>query len=197
MTIVLGVTGGIATGKSTVTAIFRSYGIPVVDGDEVAREVVQPQTEGLKRITTLFGREVLKQDGTLNRKKLGKWVFSDPEKRKQLDEALDQLIRAEIERQRDAYIAQELSLVVLDIPLLFESHYEKEVDQVMVVYVPEDVQLQRLVARDKLTKAEAQKRINSQLSIELKKERADILVENSGSKEETEKIIKEWLQDGF
>lgn len=192
MGMVLGLTGGIATGKSTVAAVFNSLNYPIVDADVIAREIVEVGSPALAKIATIFGSEVLNPDGTLNRKKLGTIIFSDDKKRKQLNEVLSpylsEAILSQIDQKKKA-----ARLVVVDIPLLFEGGYDQFVDKVAVVYVPEQIQVTRLMQRDHLTEMEAQQRINSQLSIEKKKQRADIIFDNQGSKLETEKLVKNWV----
>jgi dephospho-CoA kinase len=192
MGMVLGLTGGIATGKSTVVNIFRAYGFPIVDGDVIAREIVEPKQAGLQAIVSVFGEDILLDNGQLDRKKLGNIIFSDEEKRRQLDALLDPILRQTITQRIRGY--REEPLVIADIPLLFEAHYEDEMDQVAVVYVPEAVQLERLMRRDDLTKAQALQRIASQLPIEKKKQQADIVFDNQNSLEETKKNIKSWLK---
>ncbi|ALS03286.1 dephospho-CoA kinase [Enterococcus silesiacus] len=189
---ILGLTGGIATGKSTVVSVFKSLNFPIVDADVIAREIVEVGTPALEKIVAVFGLEVLNQDGSLNRKKLGSIVFSDEKKRKMLNEVLSPFLRDEILSQIDQK-KNESSLVVVDIPLLFEGGYDQFVDKVAVVYVPEATQLVRLMKRDNLTQDEAQRRINSQLSIEEKKQKADIVFDNQKSIQETEKIVQKWV----
>lgn len=194
MGMILGLTGGIATGKSSVVAIFKECGFPIIDADIIAREVVEPGTPGLKEVVSAFGSKVLNSDGSLNRKKLGAIIFSDSKKRNLLNQTLSVFIKeailAEIEKKKEI-----ASLVIVDIPLLYEGGYDQFVDQVAVVYVPEKVQLSRLMKRDNLSEKGALQRIESQLSIEEKKQKADILFDNQKSIEETKKNIKKWIFD--
>lgn len=193
MTLVLGLTGSIGTGKSTVVSIFRSYGFPIVDGDQVAREIVQPGKPALKAITSHFGLEMIRTNGELDRKKLGALIFSQPEKRQELDQLLDSFLRDEIVRQIEEKKKMS-TLVIADIPLLFERNYQSEVDQIAVVYAPQEIQQARLIARDGLTKAQAFERIASQMSIEVKKKQADIIFDNQGSPLETKNQVVDWLK---
>ena len=170
MGFVLGLTGGIATGKSTVVKTFREYGFPIVDGDEVAREIVEIGQPALTAIEAEFGEEVLLENGELDRKKLGQIIFSHPEKRQVLDQLLDPFLRKAILAKIIAS-KQKSRLVVVDIPLLFEAGYTDNIDEIATVYVPEDIQLQRLMQRDDLSEVEAKKRIASQWPIEEKKEK--------------------------
>ncbi|MEQ7187552.1 dephospho-CoA kinase [Enterococcus hirae] len=191
---VLGLTGGIATGKSTAAAVFSRHQIPMIDGDIIAREVVQPQTPGWAAIVQEFGEEILQEDGTLDRVALAKIIFDSTEQRQKLDHLLDPFIRQAITEQIKQQKAN-YPLVVVDIPLLFEGHYEQEMDAVAVVYLPEEIQLQRLMKRNQLTLDEAKKRIQSQMRIEEKKKLADIVFDNSGSKDELTCQIERWLSD--
>lgn len=191
---VLGVTGGIATGKSTVDAIFQKYGILIIDSDRIAREVVEPQTPGLQAIVDTFGQTMIQKNGQLNRQKLGELIFQDATKREQLNQLLDPFIRTAI-KNAIAKNKKTHPLVVVDIPLLFEGHYESTVDSVAVVYTTPESQRTRLMKRNKLTVEEAQARIESQLPIEEKRKRADIVFENTGTKEELERQIVQWLRE--
>ncbi|MBU5361284.1 dephospho-CoA kinase [Enterococcus raffinosus] len=193
MSFVLGITGGIASGKSTVVDFFKAEGFPVVDGDIVAREVVEPGSDGLRALEKVFGRTILQNDGRLDRKKLGSIIFQNEQKRHLLNKTLDPFIRSEIERQ--TLEAKKISpLVIVDIPLLFEGHYESMMDEVATVYVTPKIQLERLMARNDLSEEEAIKRINSQLSLEEKKKRADIVFDNCHSQETTRQQVLNWLK---
>ncbi|MDA3972795.1 dephospho-CoA kinase [Enterococcus thailandicus] len=190
---VLGLTGSIATGKSTAAEVFKRHGIPVIDGDVVAREVVEPGTAGLSAIVEVFGKQILNEDGTLNRKQLGAIVFADNELRQTLNRVLNPFIRGRI-KQQIAEKKQHNPLVVVDVPLLFEGQYERYMDAVAVVYTTEAIQLERLMKRNQLTEAEALKRIKTQWSIETKKERADFLFDNTQTKEALVQQVELWLK---
>lgn len=196
MAFILGVTGGIATGKSTVVDVFRKAGVPIVDGDLIAREIVEPGQPALKALVAAFGEEILTED-RLNRKKLGEIVFNDPAKRQLLDRLLDGYLRGAITDQiKEA--AKRAPLVVADIPLLYEADYQQYMDQVAVVYIPKELQLTRLMQRDHLTKEAALQRMKSQLSIEEKRQKADFLFDNQGTREETRQQVLRWLAEkGF
>lgn len=193
VTKVLGLTGGIATGKSTVTNIFKEFNFPVISADEVAREVVEPGTNGLAQIVETFGEQFLNSDGTLNRSKLGKLVFSDHDKLDKLNDLLQPVIHHEIGRQITKLKENHPALIVLEIPLLFEQHNEEMVDYVMVVSTSDHDQLKRLKQRNGLSNEEASQRINSQMPLKDKINLADIVIDNSGSVEETRKQVVEWL----
>lgn len=195
MTIILGVTGGIATGKSTVSRYLGQLGYPVIDSDQIARLVVEPGSPGLEKLVAHFGPEIRLADGTLNRKALGNLVFEDAEKRQELDQLLDEDIRSEHHRQVADAVKTETPLVVLDIPLLFEAHYEELVDVAMVVAVPPEEQLRRLCQRNQLTEAEGRARLASQLPIAEKEKLADVVIDNSGSLAATYQQVDQWLCD--
>ena len=193
MSFVLGITGGIASGKSTVVTLFKKQGFPVVDGDIVAREVVEPDTEGLQALKKVFGSEIIKENGALDRKRLGTIVFQDEEQRNLLNRTLDSFIRKEITKQTEE--AKRVSpLVIVDIPLLYEGKYEAMMDQVAVVYVTPEIQLQRLMMRNDFSEKEALERINSQVSLEEKRKRADVIIDNCSSKETAQRQVLDWLK---
>lgn len=193
MSFVLGVTGGIATGKTTVVEIFRKFDFPVVDGDVVARKVVEPGRPCLTALTEYFGSVILMETGELDRKKLAGIVFTDKEKRNTMNELMDTYIRQEIIREIEE--GKKVSpLVIVDVPLLFERNYQQYMDAVAVVYISADLQLQRLMARNQYTKSEALQRIESQMPIEEKKRLADLVIDNQGTIAETEAQVISWLR---
>lgn len=197
MTYILGLTGGIATGKSTVSRYFSDKGYAVVDADVVARRVVEPGTEELANIVAHFGTEIIQKDGTLNREKLGAMIFSDAEKRETLNNLLSAQIRRTIMADTETLVNANQPLIVLDIPLLYEAGYETHCDAVMVVYTTEAVQLERLMARNNLTEEEALNRIASQEPIETKKDRADIVIDNNGPLNHTYEQVETWLKNNI
>ncbi|MBO0422104.1 dephospho-CoA kinase [Enterococcus plantarum] len=192
MGMVLGLTGGIATGKSTVVSVFRSLNFPIVDADIIAREIVEVGKPALKKVVAVFGSEILNREGALNRKKLGEIIFSDEKKRKKLNEVLSPFLKeailTEINDKKD-----QAPLVIVDIPLLYEGGYDVFVDKVAVVYVPEEIQLVRLMKRDNLSEEQAQLRIDSQLPIEEKKQKANIIFDNQNSILETKNNVQKWV----
>lgn len=189
----LGLTGSIATGKSTVSKYFKEKGFPIVDADKGARIVVEPGQPGLKAIIDCFGPEFFFPNQTLNRKKLGDLIFHDEAARQRLNQILAPHIRKWIQDETAKYEKAGHELIVLDIPLLHESEYEYMCDEIMVVYTPETVQLARLMARDNLSEQDAIKRITSQMNITRKADRADIVIDNSGTVLETYQQIYAWL----
>ena len=193
MTVILGLTGGISTGKSTVSKIFKEQGYPVVDADVGAREVVKPGTVGLEKIKKEFGNKVILTDGTLDRTALAKIIFDDVEKRELLNKMLSQHIHQWIVTKKNDYLKQDPAIIVLDIPLLFEMGYENEVDQIMMVATSEEIQLNRLMKRDNIEKKEATQRIDSQLPISKKVILGDIIIDNSGTIENTKKQVLDWI----
>ncbi len=194
MTYILGLTGGIASGKSTVSAYLAQNGALIIDADLIARQVVAKRSSGLKQIVAKFGKEILTASGELDRKKLGKLVFSNKDLLQALTDITGPLIRAEILREIEAAKKAQVKLVVLDIPLLFETGYQTLCDKVMVVTVPSEVQLERVMKRDNLSAAEARKRIANQLPTSKRNELADVLIDNSKSVAETYQQVLKWLK---
>ena len=195
MALIIGLTGSIGTGKSTVSKMFQQLNIPVVDADIIAREVVEPNKLAYKAIVEAFGQEILLKDETIDRKKLGSIIFSDDEKRKTLNAIIHPAIRQEMLRQKEAYISEGHDCVVLDIPLLFESKLEHYVDKILVVYVEPEVQLQRILKRDNTKAEDAKQRINSQISITKKRDLADAIIDNNGSVGDSFNQLKKILID--
>ncbi len=183
----VGLTGGIASGKSTVAAQLAALGVPVVDADAVAREVVAPGSEGLRRIAERFGEEVLR-GGDLDRERLGAIVFADEQARADLEGIVHPLVAARsAELLRRARSRPGVPYVVYEVPLLVEKGLAERMgmDAVVVVDVPEAVQLRRLLARDGLEEQEALARIRAQASREARRAAADFVIDNAGSPEAT------------
>jgi len=190
----VGLTGGIATGKSTVAAVFREHGIPVIDADVIARKVVEPGKPAWHKIQKEFGPDVFLDTKQLDRAKLGDLIFNDVEKRKKLNAITHPDIYKEIYWQTIKYLLQGHPFIVLDLPLLFETgHMLNYLHKIIVVTCEEDLQLQRLMERTGFTEAKAQVRIAAQMSLEKKAEMANFVIENSSSardtKEQTIKVI--------
>ena len=190
MTMVIGLTGGIATGKTTVSNYLKELGYPVIDADVVARQVVEPGTKGLRMITDTFGEKVLTSDGQLDRQQLAQLVFTSSEQLQQLNRILQPIIR---ERIQELISTSKDSVVVIDVPLLYEQHYEELCDVVMVVSVQPQQQLERLMNRNHLTMDEAKNRVASQMPLSSKERLADVVIDNNGSVEETRQQVKRWL----
>lgn len=195
----IGLTGGIASGKSTVSQMLVSRGAALIDADIIAREIMEPGHPVLHLVVERFGEGVLKEDGTLDRKKLGAVVFSDQAQRKALEAITHPAIRSEMHEIMSRLEAEDPKrLVIADIPLLYESGLENLYDEILVVYVPREVQLDRLMKRDGLILSEAEARLNAQMDIELKKQKADIVIDNSIGINETERQIDEfWRKKGL
>ena len=177
----IGLTGGIASGKSTVLTYFKDKGIPYIDADIVAREVVEPGTEGLQAIVDAFGLNVLHDDGTLNREALGAIVFHNEEKRLQLNSCLKEYIRNRIMELTANYEVQDTPVLIYDIPLLIEGEWYTMMDEVWLVYVNEPIQIERLMSRNGLTKEDAIARIKSQMRLDDKRSYADVIIDNNGT----------------
>ena len=193
---IIGLTGSIASGKSTVANMLRKKGYPIVDADVIAREVVEPGSPLLDKIQQTFGENMLREDGTLNREKLGAIVFGDEAKRKQLNELMHPAIRGQMVRQKEEYITEGYQTIIMDIPLLFESKLHDYVEKIIVVSVTKELQKQRLITRNDLTEVEADARIASQLDMCIKEQGADAVIHNNNTVEETEKqlelILENW-----
>ena len=177
----IGLTGGIASGKSTVLTYFKDKGIPYIDADIVAREVVEPGTEGLEAIVDAFGANVLHDDGTLNREVLGTIVFHNEEKRQLLNGCLKTHIRNRILELTSQYESINTSILIYDIPLLIEGEWYTMMDEVWLVYVNELTQIERLMSRNGLSKEDALARIQSQMKLDDKRSFADVIIDNNGT----------------
>ena len=175
----IGLTGGIASGKSTVLTYFKDKGIPYIDADIVAREVVEPGTKGLEAIVDVFGSNVLHDDGTLNREALGAIVFHNEEKRRQLNDCLKEHIRNRIMELTAHYESNRTAVLIYDIPLLIEGEWYTMMDEVWLVYVNEPTQIERLMSRNGFSKEDALARINSQMRLDDKRSFADLIIDNS------------------
>jgi dephospho-CoA kinase len=181
----VGLTGSIAVGKSQVVRMFAELGCHVIDADRIARDVVAPETEGLKSVVVTFG-DVLNPDGTLDRPKLGQMVFADEAKRQKLNSLLHPLIIAAQDDQiRELESRDPEGIVIIDAALMIESGSYKRLDKLVVVYCDPEIELERLMKRDGLSRTAAQARINTQMPQEEKKKYADYLIDTSGSLDAT------------
>ncbi|WP_416827679.1 dephospho-CoA kinase [Ectobacillus polymachus] len=196
MTIIIGLTGGIASGKSTVSSMFRKLNIPVIDADAIAREVVEQGKPAYDQIVKTFGQAILYEDGSINRKKLGDIIFQDEQKRAILNGIVHPAVRAEMNARKEEYIRNGEAAVVLDIPLLFESKLTYIVQKTLLVYVDQKTQIKRLMERNGFTKDEADARIASQMPLVDKIKLADAMLNNNGTLEETTlqllRVLKQW-----
>ena len=197
----IGLTGGIASGKSTVVSMLKELGAYIVDCDVIAREVVEPGTEGLVAICQAFGPQAAGPDGTLDRSYIADVIFKDPKAKQQLNDMLHPLIwnrvLAIMDREAKGGVTR---VLILDMPLLFELKYDRYVDEAWLVYVDPETQLQRLMARNHYTESEALSRVHAQLPIDEKCSLANVIIDNTGTLEETKRQVhNEWaaLTDRF
>lgn len=190
---IIGITGGIASGKSTVTEFLRLQGYQVIDADQVVHELQEPGERLYQALLSTFGSAILQEDGRLDRPKLGAMIFGDPELLTRSSQIQNQIIREELADRRDL-LAETEDIFFMDLPLLFELQYEDWFDQIWLVDVTEETQLSRLMARNGLSQEEAEKRIAAQLSLQEKRKRADVLIDNNGLLEETRQQIHDALQ---
>ena len=188
----VGLTGGIASGKSTVAGLFRSWGAYVADADEISRHSLDPGTDCYERTVSAFGREILFADGTVDRKKVASIVFSDPDALAALNGIIHPYVHDRIRSDcKKAFDEAPERLIVWDVPLLFEAGYDAEVSMTVVVTARQSLRIQRIVDRDGSTKAAALRRIRSQMPDREKVRRADLVIRNNGSLEELEIRTKE------
>jgi dephospho-CoA kinase len=192
---VIGLTGGIATGKSSIARFFQAKGALVIDADQLAREAVEPGSRGLAEVIAAFGEGVLAADGRLDRQRLGALVFSDSRKRRQLEG----ILHPEIKRLAEERIARAAGrgqrVLFYMAPLLIEAGATDRVDEVWVVTVRPEVQLERLVLRDGISRDEAQRIIDSQMPLAEKEKQGRVVIDNSGTPEETSRRLAEIWAD--
>ena len=190
---IIGITGGIASGKSTVTEFLRQQGYQVIDADQLVHELQEPGGRLYQALLSTFGSSILQEDGRLDRPKLGAMIFGNPELLAQSSQLQNEIIREELARRRDL-LAETEDIFFMDLPLLFELGYDNWFDQIWLVDVTEETQLSRLMARNALSQEEAEKRIAAQLSLREKRKRADVLIDNNGSLEEARQQLRDALQ---
>ncbi|KAG2693475.1 hypothetical protein I3843_08G094700 [Carya illinoinensis] len=190
---IVGLTGGISSGKSTVSNLFKSHGIPVVDADLIARDVLKKGTGGWKKVVAAFGEDILQANGEVDRPKLGQIVFTDPTKRQLLNRLLAPYISSGIFWEIVKLWVRGFDVIVLDVPLLFEAKMDKWTKPIIVVWVDPETQLKRLMERDRTSKEDAQNRINAQMSLDLKRTKADIVIDNTGSREDLNENFRKVL----
>lgn len=199
MALIIGLTGGIASGKSTVSKMLLEMNIPVIDADVEARNVVEKGEPAYEQILKQFGKEIITDNGDIDRGKLGFIVFHNEEKRLKLNSIVHPAVRERMNAKKEELLKAGNYIVVLDIPLLFESKLTHMVDKTLLVYVDEDVQLQRLMSRNHLPEEEALARINSQLPLKDKILLADEIIDNNGTIENTRTqllhILNKWNEN--
>lgn len=194
--LIIGLTGGIASGKTTAAHMFERLGVPIIDADQLAREVVEPGKEALVRIVDAFGDKVLNPDGSLNRPELGAIVFADPMARRTLEGITHPAIRSLAEEKLQRLKEAGTRTVFYVAPLLFEAGITSRVHEVWVVYVDRETQLKRLMARDHLSREAALSRIASQMPMEEKKRLGKVVIDNRGGKEDLEaQVLKLWREE--
>jgi len=191
--LIIGLTGGIATGKSTVCKILKGLNVKIIDSDKIAHQVLT-YNDVIDKIKDQFGEKILDQKGNINRKKLGSIVFEDDKKRKLLESITHPKIFTIIENKIEEYKDSEGKIIVLDAPLLFETSLDKKVDETWVVYTSKETQINRIIERDNLNKKEAMQRIDAQMDLDKKAEKADIVINNEGSIADLEKKITKLVE---
>ncbi|TYK91909.1 dephospho-CoA kinase [Streptococcus dysgalactiae] len=189
----IGITGGIASGKSTVVAMIKEAGYQVIDADQVVHQLQEKGGRLYEALKQAFGNEILKEDGELNRKKLSEMVFSNPSHMATSSAIQNQIIKEELAAERDQ-LAQSQTVIFMDIPLLIELGYQDWFDAIWLVYVDAQTQLRRLMARNHLREVDAKKRLSSQLSIEEKSPYASLVIDNSGDMETLRKQVHKALE---
>lgn len=192
--ITFALTGGIASGKSTVARLFAEWGVPVIDADRIARLVVMPQTPAFSAIVARFGNGILAEDGSLNRKALGHIVFSDPQKLAALNAIVHPAVQHEVLLQREKLRQQGVRLACYDVPLLFETGQTQQYRPIVVVTAHEELRVERMVARDGLDLEAARARLLTQMPLEQKVTQADIVIENNGTSTELVAAARDALQ---
>lgn len=194
---VIGLTGGIASGKSTVSELLSVFGFKVVDADKAAREAVKKGSKGLAQVREVFGDEAIDENGEMNRRYMGDLVFNHPEKRLELNAIIHPIVRDIMEEEKQEYLKQGYN-VIMDIPLLFENELENTVDEVWVVYTSESIQMDRLMQRNNLSLEDAKARVYSQISIDKKSRMADHVIDNLGDKHELKQNLERLLvEEGY
>ncbi|GBV02474.1 dephospho-CoA kinase [Staphylococcus aureus] len=191
---VIGLTGGIASGKSTVSELLSVFGFKVVDADKAAGEAVKKGSKGLAQVREVFGDEAIDENGEMNRRYMGDLVFNHPEKRLELNAIIHPIVRDIMEEEKQEYLKQGYN-VIMDIPLLFENELENTVDEVWVVYTSESIQMDRLMQRNNLSLEDAKARVYSQISIDKKSRMADHVIDNLGDKLELKQNLERLLEE--
>jgi dephospho-CoA kinase len=193
--LVVGLTGGIASGKSTVSRMFREAGIPVICADDLAHEVVKPGSAALDEIRRTFGEEFIDSDGALDRVAMARLVFQDKDKRRALESIIHPRVGEERKKLLQEFAAQGHNIVIVDVPLLYESGWTDSFDMIVVAYVPPDIQIQRLIARDSMSPEEARSRLDAQMPIDEKKALAERVIDNTGSIEHTREQVTDIVKE--
>jgi dephospho-CoA kinase len=194
--LIIGLTGGVASGKSIISKVLKEEGAYLIDTDQIARELVEPETPTWKELVRVFGKEILQEDGSIHRKKLASKVFSDPEQKSLLDQIIHPRIKEEIDRHLERIARKDPeAIVIIDAPLLVEIGNHREMDKVIVVTSTEKQQIERLREREGINQKGAQRIIASQMPTQEKVKVADFVIQNEGSLEEVERKAKEVFQE--
>ena len=197
MSKVIGLTGGIASGKSTVSELLTAFGFKVVDADTAAREAVAKGTPGIEKVREVFGDEAIDENGEMDRQYMGDLVFNYPGERIKLNEIVHPIVREIMEEKKQQFL-KEGHNVIMDIPLLYENELQDTVDEVWLVYTSESIQIDRLMERNDLTQEEAKARVYSRISIDKKSRMADHVIDNLGDKLELKQNLERLLSEkGF
>ena len=195
MTLVLGLTGGIASGKSTVAKMFLEKNIPLIDTDLIARDLLRVGSEGYNEVIEVFKKDnILLTNKEINRKLLGRIIFSNPQKRRKLNDIVHPKVINIVLNEIKKHQKIGTPVICVDVPLLYESGFEQYTDKVIVVYTERDLQIERLIDRDNITKEYANMKITAQMPLEEKKERADFIIDNSQSVLQTKRQFLELLE---
>lgn len=194
---VIGLTGGIASGKSTVSELLTAHGFKVVDADVAARQAVAKGTKGLEQVKALFGEAAIDKDGNMDRAYVGDVIFNHPEKRLELNEIVHPIVHDIMQQEKEDYLKQGFN-VIMDIPLLFENELQDTVDEVWLVYTSESIQIERLMERNDLSMEDAKARVYSQISIDKKRRMADHEIDNRDTKLELKQNLEQLLvEEGY
>jgi dephospho-CoA kinase len=188
---IIGLTGGIASGKSTVAAMLERLGVPVIDADRLAREVVEPGEPAHTEIISAFGETILDPDRTINRPRLAQIVFADPEARRRLEAITHPAIRRAAEERLAQLTRSGATVAIYMAPLLIEAGATSRVNEIWVVYVDRETQLERLMRRDGMSRADAQARLDAQMPMEEKRRHGRVVIDNRGPVAETERLVAE------
>lgn len=191
---VIGLTGGIASGKSTVSELLTVFGFKVVDADKAARKAVEKGSKGLAQVRETFGEDAIDENGEMDRQYMGDLIFNQPEKRLELNAIVHPIVREIMEDEKNEYLNQGFN-VIMDIPLLYENELENTVDEVWVVYTSESIQMDRLMQRNDLSLEDAKARVYSQISIDKKSRMADHVIDNLGDKLELKQNLERLLEE--
>lgn len=190
----IGLTGGIGSGKSTFANAMKSMGIPVINADQLAHQALQPGTKTYSQVVSQFGSDILANDNTIDRKRLGQMVFKDKRKLRELESILHPSVRelAELQKERHAQSGQ--LMAVYDVPLLYEKNMQSLFDLVIVVSCSEEEQVRRVMQRNHLSEAEVRERMSHQIPLAEKAQLADVVIENSGSEEALKNQAKQFIE---